>query len=456
MFLRFFDEGLAQSSYLIACDRSREAVVIDPRRDIDVYRSAARDHGLTLTHAIETHIHADFVCGSRELAALGARVVAGPGSQLAFDHHEAHDGERIELGDLQLQILHTPGHTPEHISLVARNGDDPVRLFSGDTLFVGAVGRPDLLGVDLTRQLAGQLYDSLFGRVLTLGDEVEVHPGHGAGSLCGAGIGKEPHSTIGRERLFNPMLQQGSRDGFVAAVLADLPDTPPYFSRMKRLNQAGPPVVGLADGVSGPPRIAAADAAAAAERGATLLDIRSAADFGSGHPAGALNIAFGSKVGYWAGWVVAPDHPIVLLGDGVPAQAIEIRRQLLRVGLDTLLGTIEGGFAAWQAAGLPVARIPQIDVRDLRQRVQQGHRLVVLDVRTRREFEGGHVAGALHLPVGDVARLGALSPETEIATICEGGFRSSLAASLLSRAGFPAVVNVTGGMAAYRSLEAPL
>jgi hydroxyacylglutathione hydrolase len=453
MFLRFFDEGLAQSSYLIACDRTREAVVIDPRRDVDTYRSAARQHGLALTHAIETHIHADFVSGARELAAIGARPVAGPGSRLAFDHHEADDGERIAIGDVHLQILHTPGHTPEHISILATHNDDPVRLLAGDTLFVGAVGRPDLLGEDLTRQLAGQLYDSLFERILPLGDDVEVHPGHGAGSLCGAGIGKEPHSTIGRERRFNPMLQHPSRDAFVAAVLADLPDTPPYFARMKRLNQAGAPVLGLADGVAMPPRLAPTDAAAAIERGAIVLDVRAAADFGAGHPTGALNIAFGSKVGYWAGWVLAPETPIVLLAEGAAEQALEVRRQLLRVGLDTVLGTIDGGFGSWHSAGLPIARIPQITVRDLRERVQRGGQTVVLDVRTRREFQGGHVDGAVHVPVGEVAALGALSPDTEIATICEGGFRSSLAASLLSRAGFP-VVNVTGGMAAYRSMEA--
>ena len=197
MFQRFFDEGLAQASYLIACPRTREAAVVDPRRDIDIYVAAARQQGLTVAYAIETHVHADFVSGARELAQIGVRVIAGPGARLAYAHHEAQDGERIALGDVSLEFLHTPGHTPEHISVLVREPNEPARLLSGDMLFVGGVGRPDLLGDDQARQLAEQLFDSLYERTLSLDDATEVHPGHGAGSLCGTGIGKEPFSTIG-------------------------------------------------------------------------------------------------------------------------------------------------------------------------------------------------------------------------------------------------------------------
>ena len=211
MFERLSDEGLAQTSYLIACERTRTAIVIDPRRDIDAYTSIAARHGLTIAFAIETHIHADFVSGARELAAAGARVVAGPGAGLRFPLHEATHGETLRAGDITIEVLHTPGHTPEHISLLVRQPGAPVRVFTGDTLFVGAVGRPDLLGADQARGLAGQLYDSLFGTLLTLDDYVEVYPGHGAGSLCGAGIGTAPHSTIGQERRFNPLLQQAGK-----------------------------------------------------------------------------------------------------------------------------------------------------------------------------------------------------------------------------------------------------
>jgi hydroxyacylglutathione hydrolase len=453
MFQRYFDEGLAQSSYLIGCERTREAVVIDPRRDVDAYLAAANRHNLTLTHAIETHVHADFVSGACELAARGVRPISGPGAAVRFDAHEARDGERLAIGDLRLEFLHTPGHTPEHISVLAEAPGEPVRLFSGDLLFVGAVGRPDLLGEDVTRELAGHLHDTLFTKILRLADDVEVHPGHGAGSLCGAGIGNAPHSTIGQERRFNPMLQHRSREAFVAAVLADLPETPPYFARMKRLNQAGPPMLDLARGVAAPPPLSAGDAAVAVEGGALLLDLRSPEEFGAGHPDGAINIAFGSKVGYWAGWVLPAESSIVLLDDGGADRAAEIRRQLLRVGLDRVVGIVDGGFAAWRSAGLPVATVPQLTAEELKRLLDAGGRLFLLDVRTRREYESGHVEGAAHLPVGQVHRLGGVSPGTSIATICEGGFRSSLAASLLARTGFP-VVNITGGMAAYRKLEA--
>ena len=245
MFLRFFDEGLAQSSFLIGCDRTKRAVVIDPRRDAAIYADAARQQNATITHTIETHVHADFVSGARELAAIGARVVAGPGAGLGFEHDEAADGDRLAIGDVALTVLHTPGHTPEHLSILVEHANEPRRLFTGDLLFVGAVGRPDLLGADESRPLAEDLFASV-KRVLTLDDAIEIHPGHGAGSLCGRGIGKDPFSTIGRERVQNPWLQIANRDEFVARVLADLPETPPYFPRMKRINQTGPEVLGLA------------------------------------------------------------------------------------------------------------------------------------------------------------------------------------------------------------------
>ena len=453
MFQRFFDEGLAQSSYLLACERTRRAVVIDPRRDIDVYIETARQRGLEIACAIDTHIHADFVSGAHEFSALGVRAIAGPGAGLGFDHHEAADGEVLEIGDLRLRFLHTPGHTPEHISIVVTQPNAPLRVFSGDTLFVGAVGRPDLLGEEQTRQLAGQLYDSLFQKLLVLGDDTEVHPGHGAGSLCGAGIGNAPHSTIGQERNFNAMLQHRTREAFVAAVLADLPETPPYFPRMKRINHDGPELRKLGEGLAPlramPPR----EAAAMMADGAWLIDLRGADAFGAEHPRGAVNVGFGTKVGYWAGWVVPADTRTVLVAAN-EKQADDAARQLLRVGIDRIEGRVDGGFEAWRDAGLPTSSIPQISVTDLRDRMARHDALTVVDVRTSREWRGGHIERATHVPVGDVsARAADLAHEQPIATICEGGYRSSLAASLLARTGVANLVNVTGGMAAYRKLE---
>jgi hydroxyacylglutathione hydrolase len=453
MFQRFFDEGLAQSSFLLACERTREAVVIDPRRDIGIYIDAAREQGLALRYGIDTHIHADFVSGSHELAAIGVRAVAGPGSGLRFDHHEAVDGEQLRAGDIRLTLRHTPGHTPEHITIVADMPGEPTRAFTGDTLFVGAVGRPDLLGEEQTRLLASQLYDSLFDVLMSLDDHVEVHPGHGAGSLCGAGIGSEPRSTIGQERRSNAMLQHPTREAFVAAVLADLPETPPYFPRMKRLNRDGAPLLGPAGGNRDPRPLSALDAARAMADGAWLIDLRGGDAFADGHPRGAINIGFGSKVGYWAGWVVPADARVILMAAN-DVDAGNAARQLLRVGIDRIDGRVDGGFDAWSAAGLPTSRIVRISVRDLRDRIARRDTLTILDVRTPREWRAGHVEGATHVPVGDVAAHAASLPgQGPIATLCEGGYRSMLAASLLTRAGAANVVNVAGGMAAYRALE---
>jgi hydroxyacylglutathione hydrolase len=453
MFHRYFDAGLAQASYLVACDRTREAVVIDPRRDVDVYLAAAQQHRLTISAAIETHVHADFVSGARELAAAGARTIAGPGAGLKFPSHEVHDNEHLALGDLALRFLHTPGHTPEHISIVTTHAGEPCRVFTGDTLFVGAVGRPDLLGEALMRRLAADLHQSLFEKLLALPHDVEIHPGHGAGSLCGAGIGVEPFSTIGWERRSNRILSFTSRDEFVAAVLADLPETPPYFARMKRVNQDGPALHGFATGFADLAALSARQASAAVDAGAVLLDLRNADAFCEAHPSGAMHIASGSKVGYWAGWVLPQDARIVLLADS-PPEAAEAHRQLLRVGFEDIARLVEGGLVAWRDAGLPVSGISRISADDLRRRLERGEETTILDVRTTHEWEAGHVEGATHLPVGDVvshAREFASRPM--VATMCEGGTRSLLAASLLARAGLTNVVNVTGGMRAYRSLS---
>ncbi len=451
MFRRYFDEGLAQCSFLIGCERTGGAVVIDPRRDVGVYVEAAAQNTLRIACAIETHIHADFVSGSRELATLGATTIGGPGSDLAFEFREARDGELLMVGDLACRFIHTPGHTPEHISIVIEQPGQPTRVFTGDTLFVGAVGRPDLLGEDLTRRLAGQLYDSLFGKLLTLDDAIEVHPGHGAGSLCGAGIGKEPHSTIGQERRVNPMLRHASRDAFVAAVLGDLPETPAYFPRMKRVNHDGPAVLGLTRGYPDLEALAPAQAAAAARDGAWIVDLRSAEEFGAGHPEGAAHIGFGSKVGYWAGWIVPGDARIVLLASS-DTHVRAAQAQLLRVGLDRIDGFVAGGFTAWTEAGLPVQSVSQIDVRELRARLQRRERFTLIDVRTRREFATDHIDGAVNVPVGDLHDANAPLPGGPVLTMCEAGFRSSLAASLLQRKGVREITNVTGGMGAFRAL----
>ncbi|HWK08837.1 MAG TPA: MBL fold metallo-hydrolase [Vicinamibacterales bacterium] len=453
MFIRFFDEGLAQASFIVGCDRTRQAVVIDPRRDASVYLEAARQQGAALTAAIETHVHADFVSGAHELASAGVRVISGPGSALGYDHHEVVDRERLQVGDVALTFLHTPGHTPEHIAILSDAPGNPSRLFTGDLLFVGAVGRPDLLGTEQTKELAHQLYASL-NRVMQLNGDVEVQPGHGAGSLCGAGIGKEPSSTIAIERRQNPMLQFTSESAFVDAVLGDLPDTPPYFARMKQVNKDGAPLLGLVNGPRVIPAIKPAAAAALAADGALLIDLRPPAAFAESHPYGAVNLGFGSKVGFCGGWVLPPDEPMVLVAPE-PSQAQEAAMQLLRVGLDRVHGHVAGGFDAWREAALPVASIDLISAADLKAELSSNVPLTLIDVRTGKEWRAGHVEGAVNIPLGDLpSRLAEIPRGARVATMCEGGYRSSLAASLLAREGFAPVLNVEGGMSAYRALEA--
>jgi hydroxyacylglutathione hydrolase len=420
-----------------------------------VYVEHARQFDLVIRFAIETHVHADFVSGARELGALGATIVAGPGAGLQFDHHEAHSGEVLSLGDIAMTLLHTPGHTPEHISVLVAEPGALKRVLTGDTLFVGAVGRPDLLGPEHARELAGHLHVSLQQGLLTLGDDVEVHPGHGAGSLCGTGIGHEAHSTIGQERRFNPMLRFESKEEFVEAVLADLPETPPYFAELKRVNQAGPPILNLGDGLPPADRLTPVAADAAIQKGASLIDLRPAEMFASGHPQGAINIGFGSKVGYWAGWIIPVTTPIIIFGDDDAHRQDESRRQLLRVGLDRVLGIVAGGLDAWRGAGLPTSHIERIDARELHEKLAHGPSLTLVDVRSRVEFDGGRIPGAINIPLGALpSRLGEIPRSLPVATLCEGGYRSSLAASLLARAGFGSVFNLAGGMNAYRALEA--
>ena len=453
MLLRFYDEGLAQASFILTCDRTREGVVIDPRRDASVYIEAARQHGVTLLAAIETHIHADFVSGAHELASTGMRVIGGPGCALGYEHEEVKDGQRLQIGDLTLTFLHTPGHTPEHIAILAETPDTPTYLFTGDLLFVGAVGRPDLLGTDLTRQLAHQLFGSLM-RVAALDGQIEVHPGHGAGSLCGAGIGMEPSTTIEIERRQNPMLQFVSEAAFVDAVLGDLPDTPPYFARMKKVNQEGAPLLGLATRPRVVPSMKPAAAAALAADGAILIDLRPAAEFAGSHPYGALNLAFGSRVGYWAGWVLPDDEPIVLIA-AEPSQAQEAAMQLLRVGLDRVEGHVAGGFDAWRDAALPVASIDLMSMPDVKASLASQEDLTIVDVRTPKEWRAGHLDRSINIPIGELqSRLAEIPRGGRIATVCEAGYRSSLAASLLAREGLGPITNVEGGMAAYRAQEA--
>lgn len=455
---RVFTPGLAQVAYLVADDAAGEVAVIDPRRDIDVYVAWAAEHHLRITAILETHVHADFVSGARELAAAtGAPISVSRLGEQAFPHRPLDDGDEVRIGDLRLRALWTPGHTPEHLAFLLidpAQGDDPVALFSGDALFVGEVGRPDLLGEAETQRLARLLYRTVTDRLTRLDDAVVVHPGHTAGSACGKKIGAAPQTTMGQEKRFNYAFQARSEDAFVRMVLAGMPQPPTYYPVLKRVNKAGPPLLrDLPDGEALTPD----QVAAGQDAGMLVIDARDPAAFGAGHVPGAVSAGLGANFTTWMGWLAPYDRDLVLILDD-DARFAEARTELRRIGLDRVAGFLAGGMAAWRSAGRSVATLPQVSVRDLARRLDGPvNGLVVLDVRNDDEWAGGHIPGARHRFAGEIAT-GAAAPidgATDVAIICGSGYRSSVAASLLQARGVAGLMNVVGGMATWRDAGLP-
>ena len=463
---RFEDPGLSQYSYAVGCAAAGVVAVVDPRRDVEVYLEWARGRGVRIVKVLETHVHADFASGARELASrAGAELLLsahdeGERYEVAFPHRELRDGDVVELGKVRLVALHTPGHTPEHLSFLvydgARSADVPAALLSGDFLFVGSVGRPDLLGEEAKSALARELFRSVRDKLGPLPDGLEVHPGHGAGSMCGAGMSARPFSTLGFERAANPYLAPSGEQAFVDRLLAGAPPFPDYYRRMKELNAAGPPAL---PPPLGEPLAPAAFARLAADGQHVVIDVRDRLAFGGGHVPGALGIGTDDSLSTWAGWVVPPDRPLLLVADGAE-QAEEARLALARVGLDRVAGWL-AGMKGWIAAGLRVATLPQVSVHALHA-LREGHGAAggaaprVLDVRSAAEYRQGHVAGAVHVPAGELAtRLDEL-PAGPVAVVCGGGYRSTVAASVLQRAGRDEVVNVAGGMGAWKRAGLPV
>lgn len=456
----FHTEGIALLSYLIGDDSTGEAAVIDPRPDPEIYLAAARRHGVAITHILETHIHADFMSGSRELAAAapGAEIfVSSEGDQdYGFEHRTLKDGDRIEIGDVVLTARHTPGHTPEHLSYEAaekEHPDEPWGVFTGDSLFVGSAGRPDLLGADEADDLAHQLYETIYNYFTKLADGVLVMPGHGAGSPCGAGIGDRKISTIGHEKQHNDFLRyEGREDDFVSFAL-EAPDEPSYFKRMKKLNAAGPqPTHGL-------PRVHALPPSDFQDRVSdldqvNLVDTRSIFSFGGGHVPGALNIWAKPMLSLWAGWMLHPEKDIYLVLES-DDDLKSVVRLLLRVGLTRFGAYLAGGMDSWATAGLPMAELPQMPVQQLAEALKQGTEFQLIDVRTEKEFEAGRIDGAQHLFVAEIPDKASdvLDRSKPVVTYCGSGYRAGIAASQLRRQGFKEVSNVPGSWQAWQAMK---
>jgi hydroxyacylglutathione hydrolase len=429
----FRDAGLGNSSYLLDLGDGR-GLVLDPSRDPGPYLAAAERRGLRLVWTLETHLHADFVSGSRELAAMGARVVAPAAAGLQFPARRLGDGEELDLGGPSLRALATPGHTPEHLAYLLTDGGRPLGLFSGGSLLVGTVARTDLISPDRTEELTRALWRSLRERILTLPDDLPVYPTHGAGSFCSAPTGAEPTTTIGREKATNPLLAAHDEDAFVRLLLGGLGSYPRYFLRLRETNRRGPQVYGAA-----PPPLAPLPPERVRRllgQGAELVDARPVAAFASGHVPGALSIPLRGAFATWLGWLVPDDRPLVVVLDPDQDRG-DLVRQCLKVGYERLAGELAGGMAAWRAAGLPEARIGLADVAD-----HAGE--TVLDVRQDAEFHAGHLPGARHVELGTLSGADEL-PAGPLAVMCGHGERAMTGASMLQRAGHRDLTVLVGG-----------
>jgi hydroxyacylglutathione hydrolase len=442
-FHQFYLGCLAHASYLVG--DGGECAIVDPQRDIDQYVAEADRLGLSIRYVIETHLHADFVSGHMELAArTGAEIVIGARADARFPHRAVHDGDRLPLGNIELVVLETPGHTPESISyLVVENGA-PVKVLTGDTLFIGDVGRPDLAGARgyTSQQMAGMLFDSLHTRLMTLPDEVEVWPAHGAGSACGRHISKETSSTIGVQRRLNYALRPMTREEFVEMATVDLAEPPAYFPRDAEINRSG--ARPLADVIA--PPLSPPDVAELLASGAVALDVRDAESFGAAHIPGSLNIGLGGQFASWCGTLLSFDDRIVVIADGEEKSREAVMR-LARIGMENVAGWLDGGILAWFKAGFESIELPQIDPDSLREEIPA---VTVIDVRGPGEYAGGHVPGARNVPLNQLSRrIAEIDRVPRLAVICAGGYRSSAAASFLARHGFSGISNVTGGTSAW-------
>ncbi|HEX3251239.1 MAG TPA: rhodanese-like domain-containing protein [Pyrinomonadaceae bacterium] len=460
-FKQFYLGCLAHASYLIGSEG--EAAVVDPQRDVDEYLAEAAAQGLQIKYVIETHLHADFVSGHQEIAArTGAQIVFGAQAGVEFEHRAVREGEEIRMGQVVMRFLETPGHTPEGICILVTDTsapDEPPKLLTGDTLFIGDVGRPDLAGGKgyTSQVMAEMMYDSLHGKLLKLPDEVEVYPAHGAGSMCGRNMSKETSSTIGEQRKFNYALKPMSKDEFVQMMTADLPEAPSYFPKDAEINRSG------ARGLSElqPPRALTPqqvlESRDDAQGGHVLLDVRAATDFGAAHVPGSINIGLGGQFAMWAGSLIPLNSAIIIIAD-TSAQVDESVVRLARVGIENVAGYLEGGVQSWQDAGLPVDAIAQVSVSQLKEQMANSD-LQIVDVRRPGEYVSGHVPSALNAPLASLDK--SLNPlplkkDKLTAVICAGGYRSSAAASLLQQKGFSNLLNVSGGTGAWINAGYPV
>jgi glyoxylase-like metal-dependent hydrolase (beta-lactamase superfamily II)/rhodanese-related sulfurtransferase len=459
LFKQYYLGCLAHASYMIGDERSRVAAVIDPQRDIDQYLRDAQEWNVQIQHVFLTHFHADFVAGHLELRErTGAAIYLGARARAEYEYKPVSEGDVVELGSVRLRVLETPGHTPEGISILvydlATSSEEPYAVLTGDTLFIGDVGRPDLLAsVGVTAEdLAGQLYDSLHGKLLPLPDDTLVYPAHGAGSMCGRHLSSETSSSMGVQRAYNYALQPMSKEEFVNLVTADQPEAPQYFAYDAMLNRLRRETLedSLAEGLK---PLSVADLLRLGDEGAQVVDVRDPAAFAGGHFTGSLNIGLRGKFATWAGTVLDRERPIVIVAE--PGCEREAAMRLGRIGLDHLAGYLKDGMAALQSQLSLVTRTERISAATLAELLAGATAPAVLDVRSEQERQEGLIPDSLHVPLPRLTEhLAELRDHQTIVVHCATGYRSSIAASLLERHGFHNVMDLVGGIEAWEAFAA--
>ncbi len=448
--------GIGCLSYVVGCPAAKVAAVIDPKRDIQDYLDIAKNEGMQITHVIETHIHADHVSGNQELRSLtGADIYLYESAPVTFEHKSLKEGDIINLGAAKLEVIYTPGHTPHSQSLLVTDksrSEDPWILLSGDLIFVGDIGRPDLAGQELLDQQVENLHESIYQKIGKLPGGIEVFPAHGQGSLCGKGMSSKTSSTLGFERDTNPLLNIESLDEFKKSFMQTYPARPKSFSYIIAMNTKGAPLLERSpvDRSMSPPQFQKT------MQEAVVIDSRDASAYGGVHIPESINIGFGDQMANWVGMAVEPESKILLVVVD-DAQYREMCTILYRIGYDNILGYLQGGIPAWQEEGFNITSLPQISVHDLKNKLDKREIQQVVDVRTEAEWNSGHIEDAKHLLLTEMLLKGVSLPkDEEIIVTCRVGYRGNIAASYLQQQGFSKVCNLAGGMKAWANAGFPV
>ncbi len=451
-FKRITVPGLGCNSYVIGCPASRQAVVVDPKRDVQDYMDISRDEGMKITHIIETHVHADHVSGNQELRSrTGADIYYSEHAPVAFEHRKLTEGDVIEFGMVKLEVLYTPGHTPNSISLLVTDkarSDQPWMILTGDLLFVGAIGRPDLAGAEILEEQVRNLYDSLYQKLQRLPDYLEVFPAHGQGSLCGKGMSAKLSSTLGYERQTQPVLKLSDFKAFHDQIAGSFPVRPKSFTHIINTNTQGAPLLERCplEQTLNPDQFDRIR-----QQGATVIDTRDTASFGGFHIPGAINIGFEKQMANWIGMVVDPKENLLLVVDD-REKYNQMTTELHRIGYDNIFGYLSGGMSAWITHGMPIDSLSPISAQGLKQEIDQKNGTRILDVRTPEERAQGYIADSMHVPMSDILADGLAMPqETALILVCGTGYRANIVASRLKQDGFSHVHSLAGGLTAWKS-----